>query len=259
MYTCGLTNVGAQFEDETGIDYFHGRLRFLPAENLAITEKWDNDDYLLEVSGEMKDGGVYRENLSFRRNVKTIFGTKTISIDDTIENQGFKENPFMIMYHINCGFPILDKDTLVFIPSDEVLPMNENAKENIGVWDQITEPLDDGIENVFVHKLKADENGKVLTGVYNEKLKLGYYMEFDVNDLPFVIEWKSMVSGDYALGIQPANCFGQGRGYEIKNNSLQKISPFETKKISVKLTVLDGENDLLNFIKRYNNCKRGSK
>jgi hypothetical protein len=137
--------------------------------------------------------------------------------------------------------------------------MNENAKENIGVWDQITEPLDDGIENVFVHKLKADENGKVLTGVFNEKLMLGYYMEFDVNDLPFVIEWKSMVSGDYALGIQPANCFGQGRGYEIENNSLQKISPFETKKISVKLTVLDGENDLLNFIKRYNNCTRGSK
>ena len=55
--------------------------------------------------------------------------------------------------------------------------------------------------------------------LYNPDLGITVGMEYDVNDFPVTLEWKSMISGDYALGIEPA---------------LTRFDRFEMKKIKAK-------------------------
>ena len=78
---------------------------------------------------------------------------------------------------------------------------------------RITEPLDVNDEDVYYHTLKE---GRVR--LYNPERDIAVQMEYDVNDFPVTLEWKSMISGDYALGIEP---------------SLTRFDDFKMRKISV--------------------------
>jgi hypothetical protein len=41
--------------------------------------------------------------------------------------------------------------------------------------------------------------------VVNEALPFGMRLTWDMTHLPFMVQWKSMQAGDYALGLEPAN------------------------------------------------------
>ncbi|MDR3644664.1 MAG: aldose 1-epimerase family protein [Clostridia bacterium] len=255
IYTCGFSNVGAQYEDENGVDYFHGRQRFLPAENISIIEKWEGDDYIVGVGGEMRDNGLFRENLVLRRRITTKLGTKTVNVEDEIENESFQEAPFMIMYHVNVGFPILQQGTKVFIPSKKVIPMGDFSKKELENWGTVIDPVDGMPETVFVHEIQADADGYSYAGEYNEKLGLGVCVRTRAENLPYMVEWRSMGSSDYVLGIQPANCHASGRKYEMENGEVQHIKPFEKKQAGLQLTILDGKEDYEQFLAKFKGCK----
>jgi hypothetical protein len=44
-------------------------------------------------------------------------------------------------------------------------------------------------------------------------------LRWNTDPLPVFAQWKSMVSGDYVLGLEPSNCYIKGRNAErdIKN------------------------------------------
>ena len=54
-----------------------------------------------------------------------------------------------------------------------------------------------------------------------------------------MIEWKSMKSGEYVLGIEPSNNYVLGRTEERKNGSLKTIKAFETITMSVSMNFYD--------------------
>jgi hypothetical protein len=255
LYTCGLSNVGLYYSDEKADHPFHGRLRYTPAENICYETRWEDNEYLLRLSGEMRETAIFGDNISFKRCITTKLGEKSIQISDCIENEGFEKQPFMLMYHINAGFPLLDKDICVYIPTFETLPMNEAAETHIKEYAEISEPQEGYSENVFIHKLYTDNDGRALTGLYNEKLKMGLCIEYSNMILPFLLQWKSMSSGDYALGLQPTNCYAQGRAYETKMNHLKYIEPFEKIICELKITVIDGEIERKKFLERLKEYK----
>ena len=213
VYTCGLSNVGNAFvSPEEGVDdIFHGRLRFTPAENTGSFTRWENDDYVIGVHGEMRDASLFKDNLVLARTVSTTLNSKSIQITDTVENQGFETQPMMLTYHMNFGYPLVREGCEVWIPSCVVSPMNPAAEAGVGEWDQVTAPIDGYDENVFVHALRQNADGKVIAGLYNPALELGVQLAFDYQTLPYMVQWKCMRSGDYVLGIFPSN----NHGYEL--------------------------------------------
>ena len=46
-----------------------------------------------------------------------------------------------------------------------------------------------------------------------------------------------MVSGDYALGLEPSNCLVFGRKYEEDHGTLEYLEPGETRTIELEFTV----------------------
>ncbi len=255
LYTCGFSNVGGHYpSEEEGRNIFHGRLRFIPADNVASFEKWEGDDFVVGVSGEMRDNGLFFENNVLRRTISSTLGSKVITIDDEVENESFYTAPFMMMYHLNYGFPVLGPDCEMFIPTKGITPVNEESEKCLDEWNVITDPVDGKLENVYVHDLLHDAQGNCYVGAYNKELGLGMYSTFKYDVLPRLVEWRSMGSIEYCLGLMPSNGFASGRQMDIDKGVLKHIGPFETIKMGCTLTIIDGEEDLAEFKKKLEGC-----
>src|SRR5699024_7369375 len=96
-------------------------------------------------------------------------------------------------------------------------------------------------EYVFIHELKADEEGNTFAAVINEKLGLGIRLEFNKEQLPYFMEWKSLASGDYVVGLEPANSSVYGRGYHEERGDLHKIPPLDVEKNWLRIVILEGK------------------
>ncbi len=65
LYTCGFSNVGNHYaNEEEGDSIFHGRLRYIPADNVSAFERWEGDEYVVGVCGEMRDNGLFLRTAS---------------------------------------------------------------------------------------------------------------------------------------------------------------------------------------------------
>jgi hypothetical protein len=247
LYTCGLTNVGPGCDDE-GMDHcFHGRIRNIPAEKVSVISRWEQDEYIVGVSGEMRDAALFHENLVLRRKITTRLGFKCLTINDEVENEGYENQAIMLMYHINVGYPILDEGTRLLLPENNVLPRDEESAAGLGEYDKLTAPVDHFKEHVFFHKIAAEENGNTAAAVINDRLGLGFYVKFNKIQLPNLIQWKSMMSGDYVLGIEPANCLCNGRLDEKERSMLKRIAPFQKMSFDIELGVLEGTEEINEF------------
>ena len=77
-------------------------------------------------------------------------------------------------------------------------------------------PRDHEPEYVFLHEMAADQEGKTFATVLNQKLGIGLKVEYDVGELPYFMQWKSVASGDYVIGLEPANSSVYGKQYHIE-------------------------------------------
>lgn len=250
FYTCGLTNVGSAYGD----DYFHGRIRFCPADKLSTIEKWQDDDYLLGISGEVRQNGVLCENLVLRRSITTKLGSKTLVVDDTVENDCFQSSPLMFMYHMTCGFPLIDENAKLYVPSD-IVNKDSISEEVLKEQDSATPPSVGSFDGSFTHKVKCDNEGYTYAGIYNHGLCLGFYLKFKNDNLPYLLQWKNLQATDYTMGFMPSNCLGGGRQHEIDNGNLKEIGANESVSFGFELTVIDGAKELSQFIEKYEGCK----
>ena len=193
---------------------------------------------------EMREAELFGENLVLKRTITTIWPKKEIRIRDVIENQSFREEPLMLLYHINAGYPLLDEEAEILIPTRKTTPRDADAKRQMENWSTMEAPVDNEPEAVFLHELYAEENGKTEVAVINPKLGLGFSVEFSGKELPYFMEWKSTASGDYVVGLEPANSSVYGRAHHEKQKTLgyhwTKLESIENKRI-LHLTTLGGQ------------------
>ena len=172
LYTCGLSNIGVACSD-AGVDYcLHGRIGNTPAENICASTIWDGDEYLMEIRGEMREAALFKESLVLRRSITTQLGSKTLKINDEVENIGYEAQGVMILYHFNFGYPLLDEHTRLLAPILESIPRTEVAKQALADFNKFSAPIDQFPEEVFYHKLAAAKDGRTLAGVVNSELGL---------------------------------------------------------------------------------------
>jgi hypothetical protein len=244
FFTSGLDNICAPCTIN-GVDYpMHGRVRTTPAEHLSADAHWEDGDYVMKVSGEIREAALFGSNMTLRRSISTKLGEKSVTVTDEIENQSFRNEPLMLLYHINMGYPFLDENTRLLIPTSKVTARDSDGKGHEAEYDRMGAPKDNEPEYVFIHSLKYDQNGDAMVCVLNEPLGLGLKLEFNKKNLPYFMEWKSTASGDYVIGLEPSNSSVYGQTYHVENGDLHTIAPFETETNVLKFTVLDGPEEI---------------
>ena len=220
FFTCGLENICAPCTID-GKDYpMHGRIRTTPAEHLQADARWEGEEYLLSIAGEMREAELFGENLVLRRQITTRLGSKSIEVVDEIENQAFRDEPIMLMYHFNIGYPILSEQAEVLLPSVKVTPREAASAPHVERWREVESPAPNASEYVFIHELAADSDGNTFAAIFNHQSGLGIQLEFNKRFLGHFMQWKSMAAGDYVIGLEPSNSSVYGKPYHIDNHSV---------------------------------------
>lgn len=244
LFTCGLENICAPCS-VNGKEYpMHGRMRTTPAEHVGADITWtqgDDSQCEINISGEMREAELFGENMILRRSIKTTYQVPEIRIKDCITNEGFREEPMMLLYHFNVGYPLLSEMCEIVLPTKEVIPRDAAAAQHEQAWGRMEKPADNEPEYVFLHRLASDKDGNTFAAVINEQLGIGVKLQFNQKYLPYFMQWKSIASGDYVIGLEPANSSVLGKKYHLQRGDLHTLSPFETEEIELRLTFLAGE------------------
>lgn len=189
LYTCGADNVSSCVEGKP----VHGSLHYTSAENVTVTVSGGE----VEVCGTVRQSGLFGENLCLCRHY--MVNRNGIEARDTVCNDAYTEANYVLLYHTNFGYPFLDENVALDIPFASSEGLTPFAKSRADKQLTITEPVDGGNEEVFYNYL---DKGEVT--ITNAELNIRVKINYDVKDFPVLLQWKSMISGDYALGIEPA-------------------------------------------------------
>ena len=187
LYTCGLDNVSSCDPSKP----FHGSLHYQPVENVVKLMFEDR----VEIFGEVRQVAFFGENLSLHRHY--VIKKDSIVLKDTVYNHGASASNYALLYHSNFGYPFLEEGVKITLPFKRSEGLSPYASSRIGRQLEIASPIDGGEEETFYNEM---EKGEI--SVINERLDTKVSISYDTASFPWLIEWKSMISGDYALGFE---------------------------------------------------------
>ena len=189
LYTCGLDSVGGRDGFE-----LHGTLHNIPAEIIRA----ECNENGITVEAIIRDTALFGKNLVLKRKIFTAIGGDSVTLEDTLVNEGYKTEEYCLLYHINVGYPMLDNGAKVVADVESYTPRTAWAKQNETTMYAMNDAVPNQEEACYFLKLSKPEIALV-----NEKIGKKFTVSYSGDTLTHFVEWKSMASGDYALGLEP--------------------------------------------------------
>lgn len=208
--TCGLKNIGRPF-GESGL---HGRIGNIPAENVSVFADWVDDDYVMKISGQMRESTVFGENLIIKRTITAKLLSDEFILEDVIVNQGFSDEKVALCYHCNFGYPLVTNGAKIMNVPEEV--------------SGVTAPMHGKEEECIPVKYDAEF---VKVGIENNEF--GAYITYKTDTLPDFIIWKMLGESEYTVGLEPRTTALGGEDIQ-NNNRYVTLKPFEEYRTFLK-------------------------
>ena len=253
LTTCGLTTIGAPGNDGDESLGLHGRINAIPATQVQDRSQWKNHERIIEITGMVREARLFDNRLTLQRTVKSALGSRSLTIEDCITNEGFTPAPFTILYHVNAGFPLLDATSRLVLTAARTEAHDETSRRNIRECRSFTEPQPGFEEQNFLHLMGTGDDGLAHAAMLNPALAggLGLELTFDTAEFPYLNEWKMMGQGDYVVGIEPCNAPCANRAILRKHGLLPMLNPGETRKKTLTIKILEGQDELAAFIQAF--------
>lgn len=237
--TCGLTAVGSPCTDDGEVLPLHGTVSNIPATLCGIDETSEG----LTVTLLVRDAVIFGRKLIMKRKYFLSYSENRFSVEDTVTNEADTESPYMIMYHCNMGYPLLNENSIVSIPHASVTPRDGEAAKYIESALKMEKPQAGFAERCYYYDVN-EKNGIANAGIYSPDADCGVVLSYDKKVLPCFTEWKMMGKTDYVLGLEPGNCTPDGRDVLRRNGTLKFLQPDESATTAVSFTFY---NDLKKF------------
>lgn len=259
LTTCGLTYLGEPCKDGDEELGLHGRASYIPAKNICVDSKWEGNTYVMWVQGKIHEASFFGANICLTRRISAKLGGTKLRIEDIVENLGHEPIPHMFLYHINVGFPVLDENAEFISTSVNVLPRDEDAKKGVEKcmqdsrhwrlhYSKFQPPTPGFREQVFYHDMKADADNHVYVAVVNRSFNngqgIGVYLRYHKTQFPKFIQWKMNGEGAYVVGMEPANCYVEGRAKERSQGTLQYIEAGGRRHYESEISVLTSNEQI---------------
>ena len=258
--TCGLTYAGAPCHDggeELGI---HGRFSNTPASNVYVDGEWEGDDYRVWAQGKIRESCLFGENVVLKRRISAELGENRIWIDDEVVNEGPSRIPHMLLYHINGGFPVVDTGSLFVAPSLNAQPRDEDAAVDKEHFYRNDAPTVGFKERCYYHDMACDQDGFTYAALVNKNMPdaepFGFYVKYNKTELPKFTQWKMNGAREYVVGLEPANCWVEGRAKERERGTLQFLKPGEKREYHLEIGVLCSSAEVVEFEETVESLKR---
>lgn len=264
LTSCGLTHVGqAEIDEEVDEELgLHGRIANIPAKNICFGAEWEDNEYILWASGDVRETSLFGANLLLRRNIHARLGQSRIWIKDTIINMGHESAPLMFLYHCNLGFPLIDDGSELLSVINHAEPRDKEAQKGIEIFDRFEAPTPHYAEQCFFIDHDADEKNIINTAManrsFNNKRGLGLYMAYPKSELPYFTLWKMVGEGTYVVGMEPGNCLPEGRSSARKHDRLQILAPGQEQVFHLEMGVLATNDEIQSFENRLRGQNTGA-
>jgi len=237
LTTCGLTHLGPPCTDDGEQLGLHGRFSTIPSRQFADLSAWEGNDYRYKVKAIIEEGFLFGSKLRMEREITSVSGQNIILLTDIITNFGSKPSPYTILYHMNFGYPLLSEDTELTIDPLKTVPRDTDAVPGMKDFRSFIKPQQNYKEQVFFHTMQGNRNGDASVSVRNKKTGVAVNISININQLPYIAQWKMMGWGEYVLGIEPSNVPVQSRKTLRENNTLPILQPDESKTNVIKIEV----------------------
>lgn len=240
--TCGLDNIGGDCVDNGENFPCHGRMSNIPAENFRIERGFDEGTPYVTLSGDMMQTVLFGTQLTLTRKITCKYMENKIKIEDVVTNGSAREAAEMILYHFNLGYPLLDENAEVLIPSAKRTPRTEIAAKEIDLWDKFTSPVFGYKERCYYHEDMKAENGIVTFGMKNKTSDLSVKIAYENKNLPYFLQWKMIGVDEYVCGLEPGNSPVCGRHTAREEGTLKTIAPGDSVDYNLEITVGEYDN-----------------
>ena len=242
LYTCGLANVGEPVVENGVFHPQHGRIGMTSAKNVSI----EYTDDAVTVLGSVSDTLFCAHNLELVREIIFSKSGKEITVRDSVSNMEGIPTEMMLLYHCNFGYPLLAPGARMVKGKGDIVDVIGSALHPEDC-DKVAEPHLNKEEEVYLHMNTPDTDGYGFAALINDELELGCYIKYKMDTLPYLVQWKKFCEHDYAMGLEPSNCYILGREKERANGTLPVLEAYETRCFEVSIGILDGETEIRAF------------
>lgn len=229
--TCGLTAVGSPCMDNGEELPLHGTVSHIPCESFGYWIK-NNEIHIKLV---IRDASIFSYQLLMEREYVVSLDENKISLKDEIKNIGSCDAPLEVLYHCNMGYPLLSEKSEISIPATAIIPRNEHAKSGIDTCLEAIVPEKGYEEMCYYHEI----SGVAKVSIYNPDIKKGVEMTYDTKELPCFTQWKMMGEYDYVMGLEPGNCYPDGRDVMREKGMLEILKPDQTKVHNLTFEIIE--------------------
>ncbi|MDQ8203891.1 aldose 1-epimerase family protein [Pelagicoccus sp. SDUM812003] len=246
---CGLSSMGAPGLDsmvdnngnamQTNLP-LHGNIANTPARiaSLEIGE----DEIILR--GEADETMMFGPALRLRTEIRTRFGSSSLSIDDTVTNLGDNPTEHQLLYHVNYGAPLLEKGSRFMAPFKQAAPRDPRAAEGIERYDRFDAPQPGFVEQAYFFELAAKRgNRDTLAMLRNAQGDKASLLRFSLKDFPCFTLWKNTAgqADGYVTGLEPATSYPNPRNFERSKGRVLTLAGGESRQTSLVVEVLDSK------------------
>ncbi len=256
LTTCGLSHTGGPESDETGSRGLHGNYSNIPAEIIEIVQPDPVRGKMeMRITGIVRETTVFGPSLELKRTISGILGQSFLKVKDEITNIGNIPAPHMLLYHINCGWPLIDVGSDI-IWSGKWQPMHPEAENRIfneqNNFKKCTVPMEahqgNGEDVAFITP-HTDQEGNTTCGFVNQSLDLGLKIKFNTNQLPWLINWQHWGKGEYVTALEPSTNPPIGQSKARREGTLIEIDPGEKRTYELEFSILVDQKQIEEFLK----------
>lgn len=189
LYTCGLDSLGRRDGYE-----LHGKLH----NTRASVVRAECNENGITVEAIIESTELFGKALALRRKVFTKIGSEKLTIEDVLENKGYATENYCLLYHINLGYPMLDEGARIEADIKSYSTASEWAAQKADEMFKVTTPVPCEDETCYYLNMNKPE-----ISLINDRIGKKFSVRYSKDTLPCFLEWHSMASGDYALGLEP--------------------------------------------------------
>ncbi len=235
LATCGLENAGPEHEDEGSTYPQHGRINHVPATQVRYEGTWQGDEYVLGIEGRVRQVTLFGEHLLLTRRIETRLGTDTLTVTDTVSNEGYRPEPVLLLHHINLGFPVLAATSELLLP-----PATRSTPPDETLWRRGAGP--GAGTQVIVHEVPSDAAGLARVALVNRAFDngrgIGVAIAYTGRAFPLLWQWRNLLAGEYVMGLEPTNVHAGGRHATREAGALRILAPGEAEIFRTEITAL---------------------
>ena len=258
LTTCGPQHIGAPRVEDGVQTALHGHHSNTPA-NVVMLINPDPHHGRNEmlISMTISDTCMFGAVLEVQRTIQCIVGQPQIQLYDQVINRGNIRSAHNWLYHINLGYPLLDRGAqLVYRgPADYFCqPELTGAGPTDAALNQlkkVTDPLPAHVgtgERGLIVQVETDRQGNCHAGLINRRLGLAFEVTYPSVQLPRMVNWQHYgPQGSYVTGVEPFSGSLMGKDNDAFRGAVQYLEPGQKRRYQLTLQVHEGERALASF------------